>query len=143
MNKIELAKHIAETADISSNKDSVVLYSISYQPTAENKFLALDYIKKHPFSIMLDNTPCGKQLMELGLETGNQNPSPELLAIWALASKRFIMAASGNITAFVANADKRSTFVQVELPLILQNEKILQINGIDKAEFAKHLKDNQ
>ena len=74
--------------------------------------------------------------MSLGLETGNDNPNPELLKIWATASRRFILAAAGNVTAFVENADKRSTFVSVELPLILQNDKIKLINGIDKYQFA-------
>ena len=60
-----------------------------------------------------------------------------VLKVWALASKRFIAAASGNVLAFVTGADPRSTFVSVELPHILQNENIKQINGEDKFVFAK------
>ena len=48
-----------------------------------------------------------------------------------------IAMTSGNITAFVTGADKRSTFVSVELPLLLQNDKIYKINGQDKFIFAK------
>lgn len=137
MNNLQIAWDIAANADVSTPANSVVLYSISYQPTDENKRQALRYIAEHPECRTLDDTECGRKLMDLGLETGNNNPDAELLKIWALASKRFISAAMGNVTAFVENADKRSTFVSVELPLILQNDKIAQINGINKHEFAK------
>lgn len=137
MNKLQQAWHIAQTADVSTPPNSVVLYSISYQPTKKNKEQALAFILKHPESKTLDDTPCGKMLIDLGLETGNDAPDTELLKIWAVASKRFIEAASGSITAFVENADKRSTFVSVELPLILQNQQIVQINGTDKFIFAR------
>lgn len=131
-----LARQIAETEDVSTPENSVVLYSISYQPTDANKRAALKYIAEHSGSYTLDDTICGQKLMAMGLETGNDNPPAELMKIWAVASKRFIMAASGNVTAFVENADKRSTFVSVELPLILQNDKIKLINGTDKYKFA-------
>lgn len=137
MNKLELARQIAATEDVSTPPNSVVLYSISYQPTDINKRMALKYIAEHAESYMLDDTVCGKKLMTMGLETGNENPAAELMQIWAMASRRFILAASGNVTAFVENADKRSTFVSVELPLILQNDKITLINGTDKFEFAQ------
>ena len=136
MNKIEIARQIAENEDISTPENSVVLYSISYQPSDENKRKALRFLAEHTGFYTLDDTACGQKLMALGLETGNDNPNPELLKIWATASQRFILAASGNITAFVDNADKRSTFVSVELPLILQNDKIKLINGTEKHKFA-------
>lgn len=136
MNKLQKAFDIALTADVSSPRDCVVLYSISYQPTDINKKRAFEYINSHPEALMIDHTPCGKQLIALGLETGAENPPEELTKIWHIASERFIQNASGNITAFVENADKRSTFVTVELPLILQNDKINRINGEDKFVFA-------
>lgn len=136
MNKLDLARQIAANDDVSTPESRVVLYSISYQPTDENKREALRFMAENSGYYMLDDTVCGKKLMALGLETGNDNPQQELLEIWATASRRFIAAASGNITAFVKNADKRSTFVSVELPLILQNDKIKLINGIDKHRFA-------
>ena len=137
MNTLELARKIAETEDVSTPANSVVLYSISYQPTDVNKRAALQYIAEHAGCYTLDDTVCGKKLMAMGLETDHNNPAIELMKIWAIASKRFIAAASGNVTAFVTDADKRSTFVAVELPLILQNDKISLINGTDKFEFAK------
>ena len=136
MNDLEKARQIALYDDVSTPPNSVVLYSISYQPTDENKQMALRYMKTHPEAYMLDDTKCGQKLMSMGLETGNKNPPAELMKIWAIASKRFILAASGNVTAFVQNADKRSTFCSVELPLILENKQINTINHIDKYQFA-------
>ena len=136
MNKLEIARQIAANEDVSTPENSVVLYSISYQPTDKNKRDALQYLAENAGYCTLDDTVCGQKLMALGLETGNDNPNPELLKIWATASRRFILAAAGNVTAVVENADKRSTFVSVELPLILQNDKIKLINGIDKYQFA-------
>ena len=135
--KIILARQIAADEDVSTPPDSVVLYSISYQPSDKNKRDALRFLAENTGYYTLDDTICGQKLINLGLETGNDNPDPELLKIWAVASRRFILAASGNITAFVANADKRSTFVSAELPLILQNDKIKLINGAEKHQFAK------
>lgn len=135
--KLAQARSIAAEAEVATPADSVVLYSISYQATDINKRKAMEFLHTHPEKMTLDNTECGKALIALGMETGNENPPQELMQIWALASKRFIAAASGNVTAFVENADPRSTFVSVELPQILQNDRITTINGEDKFEFAK------
>lgn len=135
--KLVQAFAIAQTADVSTPRDSIVLYSISYQPSDINKRKAMEYLRVNPDKKTLDDTECGKKLVALGLETGNENPNTEILKVWAIASARFIKAAKGNVTAFVENADKRSTFVSVELPLVLQNEQITKINGIDKFVFAR------
>ncbi len=137
MDKLAEAYKIAQNESVETPADSVVLYSISYLPTRENKDNALAYLKNHPECLTLDDTPCGKKLIALGLETGSGCPNSEILKVWAIASARFIAAASGNVLAFVENADPRSTFVSVELPHILQNDKIKMINGIAKEVFAK------
>jgi len=137
MDKLSAAYRIAQTASVKTPANRVVLYSISYLPTRENKDRALVFIKEHPGFYTLDNTPCGKELIALGLETGNATPPEEILKIWALASERFINIASGNITAFVDNADPRSTFVSIELPAILKNRKIKTVNRKDKFLFAQ------
>lgn len=136
MNKLQKAYKIACNADVSSLPNSVVLYSVSYLPSKENKIQAFEYLKNHKNCLMLDDTECGKKLLKLGLETNFKAPEEELMKIWAIASERFIAAASGNITAFVKDADARSTFRRVELPNILKNDKILTINGEDKYTFA-------
>lgn len=133
----EQALKVAGEYDISSPKDSVVLYSISYLPTTENRDKAFAYIKKHPKACMIEDTVCGKKLVELGIgyhEVGLT--ADEISHIWAVASRRFITAVKGDVTAFVNGADPRSVFRMVELPLLLENSNISKINGRNKQEFA-------
>lgn len=141
MTEIEKALQIAQTADVSTRENGAVLYSISYLKSDENKRKAIDYVQKYEKCLLLDDTECGRQIIDLNLDNDYKNPKDEIQKIWHIASKRFILAASGNLTAFVDNADPRSTFVSVELPLILQNERIKTINYIDKKEFAKQFLD--
>lgn len=134
-----LAVETAGTEDVRSALDTVVLYSVSYQPTTVNKDKAFAFMKDHPQMVMIDNTVCGKRLIELGLEWSmldNDHDRQKAAEIWRLASKRFIDCASGNVTAFVDGADPRSVFLSEELPALLVNPKILTVNGIDKHLFA-------
>ena len=133
MNKLDEAYNIAENADVSSAPDCVVLYSVSYLTNKENKIQAQEYLKSHKNCLTLDDTDCGKKLIALGLETNFKAPEEELMKIWAIASERFIMSAS----AFVKNADPRSTFRRIELPNILKNNKITTINYEDKFLFVE------
>lgn len=131
------ALNIAQTADVSTPAGSVVLYSVSFLPTRANKDAAFAYLRQTPGAMMIDQTPCGSQLVELGFDDIALTEEDKLKAaeIWKIASRRFIRAASGNVTAFVENADARSVFRSMELPEILKNPNIKTINGKDKAEF--------
>lgn len=129
--------HIAETFSVKTEKDQAVLYSISYQLTAKNKNMAYEYVKTHFGAQTLDDTPCGKELCNQGYASTMDIAPDELKKIWYTASERFIAAASGNITAFVENADKRSTFCRIEAPAILKNAQIKTVNGVDKFVFLK------
>ena len=134
----ETALSVAETFDVCLPKNSVVLYSISYLPTTKNRDDAFSYVKKNKKAHMIEDTECGKKLVELGIgyqETGLSQE--QIMHIWAVASRMFINSVSGNVTAFVDGADKRSVFRMVELPSLLQNENVKFINGIDKYEFAQ------
>lgn len=133
----EQAVNIAKTGNVDSLPDTVVLYSISFLPTTENKEKAFRYISENPSAMTIERTECGKSLLKLGLDFDILPEEDKHVAaeIWAIASKRFIQAASGNIIAFVKNADKRSVFRSTELPQILENSAIKTINGTDKSEF--------
>lgn len=134
----DIALDVAKTYDVQTEPDSLVLYSVSFQPTKENKIKAFEHIKDNPGKVMLDHTPCGVKMINLGLENGRCNLKPEEIAyLWKVASRRLLEAASGNITAFVKNADERSVFRSMELPTILANDKIKTINGQDKFIFVK------
>lgn len=128
---------IAGKDDISTPRNAVVVYSISFQPDKRNQEDALQFIKENPDKMMIENTPCGIRLLNMKLEASNELNPEKIMKIWAKASERFIAAASGNITAFVTNADPRSVFRTTELPNILKNEKITSINNMDKFLFAK------
>ncbi len=130
------AKNVANTFDVSTDKDCAVVYSVSYMPNEKNKELALEYLKNNNCAKILDRTPCGKALIELGLHGKVNEIGAEISNIWRIASSRFITKASGNIVAFVDGADERSTFYSVELKEILNNPSITKINGIDKQVFA-------
>ena len=137
MPSIEEGIHIATDFDVATNKDGAVLYSVSYQKTKKNRDDAYLYVNTHKNCQTLDHTPCGKTLCERGYQCTNDVASDVLKKIWKIASERFVAEASGNITAFVDNADQRSTFCMVEIPAILKNEKIITVNGIDKFVFLK------
>ena len=143
MNNIlyEEALDVAGSYDVSIPKDSAVLYSISYLPTTENRDRAFSYIKKHPQARMIEDTMCGKKLVELGIgyhEVGLTQD--EIAQIWSVASRRFISNIQGKVKAFVDKADPRSVFRTIELPLLLNNEQVTQINGQDKFQFAGQFK---
>ena len=131
------AKYIAEHDDVKTKKDCLVLFSISFLPTKENKERAFNHIAENPQKQMIDHTPCGKKLEEMNLSAHPEQISEaEIYEIWHIASQRLIQEASGNITAFVDNSHPRSTFRTVELPAILSNDKITTINFRDKKEFT-------
>lgn len=139
MDNMDLIKglKIARSYDVSSKENSVVLYSISFQPTQVNREKAFKYIKSNPDKIMIEHTECGAKLVEIGFESIKTLNQEDIMTIWGEASRRFVAAASGNVTAFVDGADPRGVFRTVELPNILQNPNIKTVNDIDKYEFAK------
>ena len=128
------AVNIAETCDVSIPADAAVLYSISYLPTTENRDRAFAYVQEHLGAFMIEDTACGKKLVELGIgyrEVGLTQQ--EVAQIWSIASRRFINGLKGNVTAFVEHADARSVFRRVELPLLLANPAVMKINQVDKS----------
>ena len=62
----EQALQVARTMSVSTPKDGVVLYSISFLPTRENKEQAFAYLEQHPEAMMIDQTDCGRELIKMG-----------------------------------------------------------------------------
>lgn len=137
-NLLNKAFEIAMHEDTTTAHNGAVVYSVSYMPHDENKKQAKAFIAKHNEAKMLDDTPCGKALIALGLDGKVNEVGEKITQIWRIASSRYIASASGNIHAFVAGADERSTFYTTELTEILKNPNITHINGIDKSEFAQN-----
>lgn len=132
------ALHVAKTYDVATPADSLVLYSVSYLPSKINRDRAFAYVKAHPGAMMIEHTPCGAKLVEMGLESSDSGLKPDDLSlVWKEASRRLIRAAKGNVTAFVEGADPRSVFLSRELPELLANAAVTTINQMPKAEFAE------
>ena len=131
------AMDVAKTYDITTPENGLVLYSVCFLPTNENRDLAFDYVRNHPGSVTIENTLCGAKLTEMNLSDKDSNLNDDDIAlIWATASKRMIEKAKGSVIAFVKGADPRSVFCRVELLNIIENPLVTTINGEDKNSFA-------
>ena len=135
----ELALEALENLDIRVPKNCLVLYSVSYLKTQENKEKALDFIKKNPQMMLLEQTECGKKLLELGFDGSLETKIEKQKAydIWRSFLQKGIRLTSGNVTAFVDKADACGKFLDVCLKALLDNDEIETINGIDKFEFVQ------
>ena len=133
MNIKDEALRIAQTYDVTTPKDKLVLFSISFQNNDTNKKLAEEYVKKNSGFVTIADTPCGKALEKLQLFASHSGISQnEAYRIWGIASTRMILHAKGNITAFVNGAHPLSTYCQYEMPTILLNPNITPLNGKSK-----------
>ena len=139
MNKLfDEAMVVAETFDVSTPDNGLVLYSVSFLPTKENRDKAFAFVNEKKGVKSIENTTCGEKLVELGFADANLPLEQNLVEkVWEVSSERVIKNAKGDVRAFVEGADPRSVFCRVELPNILDNEKIITINGVDKYKFAK------
>ena len=102
---------VAKTYDVCTPKDSLVVYSVSFLPNKKNRDDAFAYVNANRGKMMIEHTPCGAKLVEMGFASSDTGLNDDDVAlIWKEASKRLIDEAAGNITAFVDNADPRSVF---------------------------------
>lgn len=133
-----LALDALENLSAETPKNGLVLYSVSYLKTQENKQKALSFVKNNPGKMLLEHTECGKRLLELGLDTIPDTPYDRLqqYEIWGEFLRKGIAAASGNVTAFVDSADACGKFLDVCVSAILDNDAIDTINDVNKFDFA-------
>lgn len=137
MGLYDQAKFIANTYNVYVECDRLVLFSMSFLPSKENREKADRFLSNRPDYRGQAETSCGKELIRLGLEKAEQELSAEQIReIWDIVSQRLVAAASGNVTAFADGVDFRSTFVRIELPGLLQNKEAKTINHQDKFLFA-------
>lgn len=135
---------VAKTYDVCTPKDSLVVYSVSFLPSKKNRDDAFAYVNANRGKMMIEHTPCGAKLVEMGFASSDTGLNDDDVAlIWKEASKRLIDEAAGNITAFVDNADPRSVFCSMELPALLSNPAVTTVNGMDKFEFAENFKSSK
>lgn len=57
--------------------------------------------------------------------------------IWDNASRKYASKVEGSVKTFVAGAKERSIFRRIELPTLLNNKKVEQINGVDRTKLRE------
>lgn len=104
---------IAQTWDVSTPENGLVLYSISYLQTKENREKAFEFVSQNEGKITIENTICGAKLEE-EMKNGGYDilDKNEIAQIWAVASKRMIAQAKGKVIAFVKKQMKEVYFAK-------------------------------
>tara|TARA_Y100000588_G_C14212458_1_gene907273 strand:+ start:441 stop:1757 length:1317 start_codon:yes stop_codon:yes gene_type:complete len=64
----------------------------------------------------------------------------DMKRIWTSASRSYAARAEGSIRTFVAGASEYSIFRRTELPTILNNKKVTNINGVDRKDLQAQRK---
>ncbi len=137
-NWYETAVEAIDNLSVQTPENGLVLYSVSYLKTEENKQKALRFVEDYPQKMLLEQTECGKKLLELGLEDEAETPEDRVKQheIWSMFLRKGIAEARGNVTAFVDSADACGKFLDVCLLAILDNDSIDTINDVDKFDFV-------
>lgn len=110
--------------------------AIFYSGSDENWANAERYAKAQGMKPIQETRP-GKIIHGLdhnqGLEKRFDKDKSKL--IWDSASRKYAAAVQGEVKTFVAGASVDSAFRRVELPTILNNRQVTQINGLDRAKL--------
>lgn len=89
------------------------------------------------FAVTLERTSGGQQIDHAGADGEGLFKDPEIeksdaREIWARAGARFAREARGEVHSFSAGSHEQSVFRSVEMPLLLENERVTAINGIPR-----------
>lgn len=63
-------------------------------------------------------------------------------ALWKEASKEYARTAEGKVTTFVCGAEKDSIFCTTELKILVNSEKVTEINGVSREHFQKAFRES-
>lgn len=61
--------------------------------------------------------------------------------IWDYLSQEYAMAADGEVVTFVSDARRHSIFRRMEMPALLNNPKVTNINGVPREELKDFMDD--
>ena len=156
-------KHIAEIdarrADIRAPKDGAVLYTNS----GADRTLMPQYLAENPHCTTLEQTKLGKDIDAQQL-MDNSNPKTHAMneaevsrlkgkgvapfdkercgagRVWDHMSKSYAEEASGKVTVLTHGQPikEHSFFARNEREILIKNEKVTHINGIERKELLKH-----
>ena len=62
---------VAKTYDVCTPKDSLVVYSVSFLPNKKNRDDAFAYVNANRGKMMIEHTPCGAKLVEMGFASSD------------------------------------------------------------------------
>jgi hypothetical protein len=139
----------ASSFDVSSPADRALFWSgrdvltgISLQegtaggPLWWDKLAPLDaqVLRDLGLAFTLEDTECGRWLLDLGLDPSPQDPlSVEVRRAWEIASERFAMAVRGRIEVLAVGAWEDGVFRGTEWDALLGNRAVTCVNGLDRA----------
>lgn len=128
--------------DVSSQPDKGVCWSGGIPIERKGELVSSNFIKKaevfcklNEGYTTLEQTPGGRILAAEKDNLNKQFGWKEAKEIFAAASKKYVQSLSGAVTCFVQGAREDSIFRQVELPTLLQNEKVTHINQIPREKL--------
>lgn len=129
------ALDIAQHAPFEARPDRFVFFS-----NKRNRNAAIEFCRKNPEFMTVLHTPTHQRLEALPLFGKNSLiPLDEAVDISAVASARFAKAAEGNVLVFFDKVSDHSTFFTIELPVLMQNDKVETINGAPKSLWEAYI----
>jgi hypothetical protein len=84
----------------------------------------------------LESTPGGRWLQQQDLKAQGFDGN-ERAALWEEASEKYAQGASGDVSTRIVGAEDTSVFRKVELPTLLDNDKVTSINGVPRDELRQ------
>ena len=131
----------AYRGNVSTEHNSAVVYAEDWLINEEhfdshNRQNAEEYAQKN-HGTLLTQTEAYRIMRVIGFNYHDLK-SPDFNHYLDQMAKRFIQAASGNITAFADGyVDPHNRFSRIILPAIMENPQIVTVNGKTKDEYAK------
>jgi hypothetical protein len=122
----ERAKNIVNDKSFSTKESKATFYS-----GPGNREKALADIKTRGAE-PIDITDGGRALDAENLYSKHNPLYAEADEYWGAASEKYAKEANGNIIAHVDGASPHRVFAKKELPILLENDKVKSINGIDR-----------
>ncbi len=130
----ELSIKIAETVATDTSPNSLVLFSGETMVDAET------YVSAHHEYVLIHSLPAGAMLEMLNLFDKNLSLLDDARRKpWNILAKRLCEQAQGNVKAIINQPKETATFLNVEMPALLENKAVLTINRQEKLQFFKGL----
>jgi RHS repeat-associated protein len=125
------AQKIVDEHTFATDKDKAVFYSGKDHSGTKNHDRALADVSRRQAQ-PIDVLDGGKALNDENLYSKFNPLYAEADIYWSQASEKYAKGASGDIIAHVNGAKSDRVFATIELPILLDNEKVTTINGVPR-----------